>query len=234
MQVVTASPIAFPVSMTESADIDRQLIERIRAGDQQGWPDLIARYEGRLLAYVRQRLPSQAVAEDVVQETFIGFLLALPNFDIERPLENFLFTIAAYKLTDHLRREGRRPRIPFSSTEKNGESTGFDPKGNARVASSLFRSQERRELEEKALCEALEEVLGRWRERGDWGKVQCVELLFSRGRTNKEAAALLRMTEQKVAGIKFDFLGKLRAALRGMTLNRDCFPELYETPEDSR
>ena len=47
---------------------------------------LIARYEGRLLAFVQRRLNERTISEDVVQETFIGFLNSLPNFDDRREL----------------------------------------------------------------------------------------------------------------------------------------------------
>ncbi len=94
---------------------DELLIDRIRAADETAWDELIARYEGRLLAFAESRLRRRASAEDVVQETFIGFLTSLPNFDGKRSLESYLFAICAYKLTDHLRREGRRPALPLSS-----------------------------------------------------------------------------------------------------------------------
>ena len=68
------------------------------------------RVKGRLLAFVRSRLGAgkSSAGEDVVQETFIGFLNSLPNYDARRPLEGWLFSIASHKLTDYLRREGRR------------------------------------------------------------------------------------------------------------------------------
>ena len=71
------------------------------------WSDLISRYEGRLLAFVESRLGRRGASEDIVQEAFIGFLNSLPNYDGRRSLEGYLFSICAYKLTDHLRREGR-------------------------------------------------------------------------------------------------------------------------------
>src|SRR6201987_6053093 len=88
---------------------DRLLIKQIRRGDPRSWENLIARYEGRLLAFVERRLHDRATSEDVVQETFIGFLNSLPNFDESRELQTYLFTIASHKLTDHLRRMGRHP-----------------------------------------------------------------------------------------------------------------------------
>ena len=95
--------------MSEASDADQLLIERISQGDSQAWEDLIARYEGRLLAFVESRIRNRSTSEDIVQETFIGFLNSLPNYDRRRPLEGYLFSICAYKLTDVLRREGRRP-----------------------------------------------------------------------------------------------------------------------------
>src|SRR3546814_2039607 len=60
--------------------------------------ELIAQYEGRLLSFVESRLRRRDASEDVVQETFIGFLTSLPNYDTRRSLESWLFTIAAHKL----------------------------------------------------------------------------------------------------------------------------------------
>src|SRR5574340_631493 len=99
--------------MAPPSESDLLLTRRIRAGESDAWSDLIARFEGRLLAFVESRVRSRAVAEDVVQETFVGFLTSLPNYDDGRPLETYLFSIAAHKLTDHLRREGRRPTLPL-------------------------------------------------------------------------------------------------------------------------
>src|SRR5438034_11843582 len=92
-----------------ASDSDRLLIQQIRSGDSQAWTQLIARYEGRLLAFAERRLHDRATSEDVVQETFIGFLNSLPNFDERRELQTYLFTIAAHKITDVLRRRGRHP-----------------------------------------------------------------------------------------------------------------------------
>src|SRR6266849_594444 len=97
-----------------SSEADRLLIQQIRQGDPRAWENLIARYEGRLLAFVERRLHDRAASEDVVQETFVGFLNSLPNFDEHRELQTYLFTIASHKLTDHLRRLGRHPLRPVS------------------------------------------------------------------------------------------------------------------------
>mgnify|MGYP002623788478 CR=1 FL=1 len=224
---MTGSPVACtatPGILSTPANADALLVQSIRSGKPDAWNDLIARYEGRLLAFVESRLRRRAASEDVVQETFIGFLTGLPNYDPRRPLESWLFTIAAHKLTDYLRREGRRPAIPLSSAE--GSSGPWEPIGKARHASSIARSSERRGLEEQAIGDGLAEQIDGWRTRGDWEKVKCMELLFVAGMPNKETAAELNLTEQQVANFKHDFIARLKKFVRRSRLSEDVFPEL--------
>ncbi|MCI0493206.1 MAG: sigma-70 family RNA polymerase sigma factor [Planctomycetes bacterium] len=205
---------------------DRLLVEEIRAGKPEAWNCLITQYEGRLLSFVESRLHRRAASEDVVQETFIGFLTSLPNYDTRRPLESYLFSIAAHKLTDYLRREGRRPVVPLSSTAQ-GSGGAWDLPGSARPASSIARSGERHGLEEEAIVRGIGEQINHWRTAGDWQKLKCMELLFTRGMPNKDVAAALRLTEQQVANFKFDFVARLRTLVKKQRLNEDVFPELY-------
>ncbi|MDQ3666495.1 MAG: RNA polymerase subunit sigma-70, partial [Acidobacteriota bacterium] len=50
------------------SESDLLLVDQIRAGDARAWETLIARYEGRLLAFVLRRLNDRSLCEDVVQE----------------------------------------------------------------------------------------------------------------------------------------------------------------------
>ncbi len=213
--------------MKKNNEIDRTLIRRIRAGDSEAWNDLIGRYEGRLLAFVDSRLSNRSASEDIVQEAFIGFLNSLPNYDGGRPLESYLFSICAYKLTDHLRREGRRPAIPLS-TGADSSSGQWQLKGNARPASSIARSVERKRIEEDALAEAIGDMMAKWQKNDDWLKLKCMELLIVKGTPNKGAATALGITEQQVANYKFDFLSRLRTLIKRKGLSQEVFPELYD------
>jgi RNA polymerase sigma-70 factor (ECF subfamily) len=206
-------------------ELDHVLVRRIRQGDADVWNELIGRYEGRLLAFVESRLENRSAAEDIVQDTFIGFLTSLPNYDESRALESYLFSIAAHKLTDHLRREGRRPTVPLAAASSGADSQ-WDLPSNERGPSTLLRSGERRRLEERALVAAMEEQFDRWRRRGEWEKIKCLELLVVRGWANKDAAAELGISEQAVANTKFDFIARLRAAVQKQGLPEEVFPEL--------
>ncbi len=214
--------------MNQAADTDAQVVQRIRDGDARAWEDLIRRYEGRLLAFAESRVGNRAASEDIVQDSFIGFLTSLPNYDGGRPLESYLFSICAYKLTDHLRREGRRPALRLDGIRRpsDGEAVAWQLPGSARPASSIARSVERKRLEEDAVQQAIEEQVTRWKERGDWVKLKCLELLFVRGVSNKQIADELDLTEQQVANYKSDFQIRLRAIIRRQNLSEEVFPEL--------
>jgi RNA polymerase sigma-70 factor (ECF subfamily) len=212
--------------MSTTSQSDSLLTQRIRAGGADAWNELIERFEGRLLAFVETRTGRRDAAEDVVQETFIGFLTSLPNYDPRRSLESYLFSIAAHKLTDHLRREGRRPSLPLSPS--GGSTSPWEPAGSARPASAIVRSGERRQIEERALAAALAEQIERCRQQGQWEKLCCLELLLVRGLCNKDVAVRLGISEQAVANDKFEFLARLRTVVRKQGLPQDVFPELYD------
>ena len=151
-------------------------------------------------------------------------LISLPNYDGSRPLESYLFSIYAYKLTDNLR-EGRRPSIQmhgFSSTAGEIEPAGVDR--------GKFHRTERgtQSIEEMAVKDAIAEQIARWKQNGSWVKLQAIELLFVSGRSNKEVAEKLAISEQQVANYKSDFQIRLKAIVQRMDLDQSVFPELAE------
>lgn len=195
-----------------TTEADRLLIRQVRQGDQHAWQQLIERYEGRLLAFVDSRLHDRAASEDTVQETFVGFLTSLPHYDEGRDLEAYLFSIAAHKLTDHLRKQGRRPIDQFGSDD-HGRPLDEVP-GQARAASSIARSDERRLAEERLLTEALRVLIDDWMTKGDFRRLRCLELLIVKGWANKDVASYLGLTEQAVASYKFQTVSRLKEMAR--------------------
>jgi len=208
-----------------STEAERLLVQQIRSGDPQAWERLINLYEGRLLAFAVRRIRDRAAAEDIVQETFVGFLNSLPNFDDKRELQTYLFTIASYKVTDHLRRSGRRPA---QTGEEAAERMGEQSDGKQRHASSLARSNERVELESAAIVRVLRQMIEQWREKGEFARIQVLELIFVKGWANKDVAKLLKISEQQVANYRFAAMKKLTEQIKAAGLPGDVFPELRE------
>ena len=205
-------------------------VESIRGGDEAAWQKLIDRYEGRLLAYVQRRLVDRSVSEDIVQETFVGFLVSLPNYDPRRRLESYLFSICSYKLTDHLRASGRRPVLPLAGRgESMDGSSGMMPiPGRGRVASSIARSAERQDLEQTVVADAIRGQIERWQESDNVVKLKAIEMIFVGGAGNIEVSEKLNITQQQVANLKSDFLTRLKAIIARKDLDPGVFPELMD------
>ncbi len=206
-----------------TSDAETLLIRQVREGDARAWRQLIERYEGRLIAFVDSRLRDRAASEDVVQETFVGFLTSLPHYDEKRDMEAYLFSIAAHKLTDHLRKQGRRPIDQFGSDD-HGRPLDEVP-GGGRAASSIARSDERRDAETRLLTEAMGVLVREWLAKADFDRLRCLELLIVKGWPNKDVAKHLQLTEQAVASYKFQTIGRLKDMARRAGLNLEHFGE---------
>ncbi len=143
----------------------------------------------------------------------MGFLKALPNYNEETPLESWLFSIAAHKLIDAMRRTGRRPTVPLMLPDSQA-GPGREPTGGGRGASSLMRSHEK-SMAEGAVVEAvLQELIKDFKSTGAWERLQCVELIFVLGWANKDVAKRLAISEQAVANHKFFVVAKLKDAAK--------------------
>jgi RNA polymerase sigma-70 factor (ECF subfamily) len=75
-------------------------------------------------------------------------------------------------------------------------------------------------------------MLRGWMEKGDYLRVQVLELLFVKGWANKDVAAKLGVGEQQVANYRFAALRKLSEMIREAGLPADVFPELSEPPPE--
>ncbi|MCG3137098.1 MAG: hypothetical protein HJJLKODD_00940 [Phycisphaerae bacterium] len=192
---------------------EQYLVEQIRAGQADGWQRLIERYHGRLLAFVRGRMASVADAEDLVQETFIGFLQSLPRYDERRSLETFLFTILRYKLTDYLRARGAGVRGLVTPAEDWWEEA--TPSGGESPSRAAARMESNRQ-QYTLLAELLRRLIGELRDRQAFDDLQVIELLFFSGMRNNQAAELLELDEKQVAGVKFRAVQRLQKYLEDM------------------
>ena len=94
-------------------DADAAVLERLRAGDEDAFLLLVGRYSSSMLHVARMYVPSQEVAEEVVQETWLGVLTGLDRFEGRAPLRSWLFRI----LVNRARTRGARERrtIPFAA-----------------------------------------------------------------------------------------------------------------------
>jgi len=194
-----------------SADAgDHFLVTQIRTGDQPAWRQLIERYSGRLLAFARSRTSSLSDAEDLVQETFVGFLQSLGNFDETRSLETYLFTILRYKLYDMLRQ--RKLKTVSEPADADQWWDRIAP-GTEETPSGIAIQEEAQQQQERLLADILRQLIHELRDRGSFDDLQVIELIFFGGKRNLDVAELLGFDQKAVAGIKFRAIQKLQKYL---------------------
>lgn len=207
------------------AEVDKLLIQEIRSGADDAWMRFVDRFSGRLQAFVRKKIRDSATVEDIVQETFIGFINSLPNFDESRPIDSFLFTICRYRIIDHFKKTGRRPDISSLTTTDSQQQ--IELPDAIRGASTIYRSGERRRAEENALLQILQQEVTLLIENEAWIKLACLELIFVSSTPNKQIAELLQLSQPQVASFKHEFVDKIKRQMLRLGVNADLFPELY-------
>lgn len=87
-------------------DSDSELLGRLRAGDEQAFAALVARYQSTMLTLASGYVPSRAVAEEVVQDTWLAVLRGLNSFEGRSSMRTWLFRI----LVNRARTAGARER----------------------------------------------------------------------------------------------------------------------------
>ena len=196
--------------MMNPDNADQFLIEQITGGSEDAWRQLIDRYTGRLLAFARARTPSLSDAEDLVQETFVGFIQSLSHYDRLRPLETYLFTILRYKLYDLLRQ--RRVKVV---SEPAGAENWWDQvlPGSSETPSAIAAQAEAKQGQEQLLADLLRRLIHELRDRAAFHDLQVIELVFFAGKRNLDVAELLDVDQKAVAGIKFRAIQKLQKYL---------------------
>jgi RNA polymerase sigma-70 factor (ECF subfamily) len=94
---------------------DEQLLEAYREGDPDAFRALIRRYQSDLLRFLTRLTGDRQIAEDAFQDTFLQVHLSAGTFDPSRRFKPWLFTIAANKGRDLLRRKSRRHAMDLSA-----------------------------------------------------------------------------------------------------------------------
>lgn len=94
---------------------DSDLLRRYCEGEEDAFQEIMDRYKNSLYAFLRQFLNRHDLVEDVFQETFLQLYSSRDSFDVNRPLRPWLFTIAANKAKDALRKSQRHATVSIGT-----------------------------------------------------------------------------------------------------------------------
>jgi RNA polymerase sigma factor (sigma-70 family) len=204
--------------MSQLSQADRYLIDQIRAGNQDGWLEVVERYQGRLLAFARCHLSEQE-AEDIVQETFLGLLKSLDRFVFEYwTLETCLFTILRRRMIDAFRRVGREATLGMCSLQsiakEGGRELGSAVIDTRNATASDFALQlEMRTIQESQLWHSLNATVRQLQDDLKFRDLQVFEMIFYAQLRNKDIAERIGIDEKQIALMKHRFIKRLAVGL---------------------
>src|SRR5215469_594038 len=108
-------------------DADESLLELLRDGDEQAFTTLVERYHSSMLRLAMSFVSSQAVAEEVVQDTWLAVLRGLGRFEERSSLRTWLFTILANRARSTGEREART--VPVADAGPVVDASRFGSNG---------------------------------------------------------------------------------------------------------
>lgn len=102
---------------------DEQLVAKHLNGDAAAFRALLERYRQELFQFLMRFVGSRAAADDLFQETFLQVHLSADTFDLSKRFKPWLFTIAANKARDLLRKNKRRRTASLSQSPGRGDDS---------------------------------------------------------------------------------------------------------------
>jgi RNA polymerase sigma-70 factor (ECF subfamily) len=111
--------MAEPVLSTFQSE--KALLAALRAGDEQAFSALVDAYGAAMRRFALTFVRTQAVADEVVQEAWLGMLRGLDSFEGRSSLKTWLFRIVSNTAKTRAVREART--VPFSAFDAE---TGID------------------------------------------------------------------------------------------------------------
>lgn len=105
-------------------DEDWALVERIRAGDESAFAELVRRYQPRLQRLARVTVGSAAVADEVVQDTWLGVVRGIDRFEGRSSLKTWLFRILLNRARTAATKEQRAGRPDDDVTSERFDARG--------------------------------------------------------------------------------------------------------------
>src|SRR3954454_13228635 len=109
----------------DPAAADAALLERLRAGDEAAFEALVARHYATMLAVAQSYVKGRAVAEEVVQEAWLGVIRGLDRFEGRSSLRTWILSILVNQAKTRSTREARS--VPVTALGAEGDEPATVP-----------------------------------------------------------------------------------------------------------
>jgi len=167
---------------------DEDLIEHLRAGDEDAFVNLVNRYHASMLRVASTFVPSRAVAEEVVQDTWLGVIRGLPRFEGRSSLKTWIFRI----LVNRARTTGvREPRTVELDTGDGLDRGRFTVDGSWREPPIVWTDDIEDRLAAPEMAAKIQDLVAQLPE----SQRQVVTLRDIEGLSSREVCDLLGLSE---------------------------------------
>jgi RNA polymerase sigma-70 factor (ECF subfamily) len=194
------------------------LVARLRAGDEAAFMALVDQLQPSMLRVARMYVSTTAVAEEVVQETWLGVLKGIGSFQGRSSLRTWIFRILANIAKTRGQREGRS--VPFAALAGDDldapavDPDRFDtPEGSSRGRWSTMPDDWTGIPEDRLLGRETLEVVGQAIERLPPMQAEVIRLRDALGWTSEEVRNALDLSETNQRVLLHRARAKVRSAL---------------------
>jgi RNA polymerase sigma-70 factor (ECF subfamily) len=194
---------------------DAWLVDGLRAGDEAAFAAVMREYGGAMLRVAQMYVSSRSVAEEVVQEAWLGVLKGIGRFEGRSSLKTWLFRIVANTAKTRGMREARS--IPFSALGEADDEPAVDPDrflGDGERFPGHWGAPPRRWAPEgELLSQETLDVIEREIERLPPAQRAVITMRDVQGLTSDEVRNALELTETNQRVLLHRARSKVRAAL---------------------
>lgn len=99
---------------------DESLADRLASGDERAFLELVGRHQRAMLAVASTFTHNRALAEEIVQETWMAVVTGIDRFERRSSLKTWIFRILANRARTRASREART--VPFSAFDESEDS----------------------------------------------------------------------------------------------------------------
>jgi RNA polymerase sigma-70 factor, ECF subfamily len=205
MGLVFALPGILVRSTLSTVETDLELLGRLREGDEGAFVMLVTLYQQPMLRLARSMVASEAVAQEAVQDTWMGVVRGIDRFEGRSSLKTWLFRILANQA------RSARPREPSNVTMEAlhaVDPSRFDPNGQWADPLERWVDESDNRLDAATLSPILRAALDDLPPR----QRQVVMLRDIEGLTNDEVCTVLEIS----SGNQRILLHRGRSSLRGV------------------
>ena len=124
---------------------EEKIVKQIIHRDEKALLSFYRAHHAGVLQFIYKQVGSKDVAEELAQDSFLDFIEGLRNFRGESSLKTYLFSIARFKIIDHIKKK-KIKKILFSAL----------PKSIVENMTSVFIDDQ---IEQKELAQKIEKVI---------------------------------------------------------------------------